>query len=68
MPETPNREPASWVALLVIGTSLNTIGIAFSGLGVFRYILMGAGLLLLLTSVVKLARSAPRSKDPPTSA
>jgi glucose dehydrogenase len=58
------------IALLVIGISLNTIGIALMRAGAIRYVLMIAGLALILTAVLRLVnrdavKSPPDSPDGP---
>ena len=51
--DDPNRSAlARWLPILIVGTSLNTIGIVLRGAGVFRWVLVGAGILLMLVAVV----------------
>ena len=49
---------STWVVFLVLGMTLNTLGITFRTLGWARYVMMGAGLALLLTAVVLVLRDA----------
>lgn len=44
----------AYIALVTVGTSLNTLGIVFQSLGWPRFVLMGAGILLMLVGIVKL--------------
>lgn len=57
MENESNRQTAGWLALLVIGISLNTVGIALTEVGTLRWVLVGLGLMLLLISVIGLAQS-----------
>ncbi|HEX7243655.1 MAG TPA: hypothetical protein VF263_25435 [Longimicrobiaceae bacterium] len=47
-----------WVVFLVLGMTFNTLGITLRSLGWARYVMMGAGLALLLTAVVLALRDA----------
>lgn len=51
-----NRKIAALLPLLTIGLALNTIGIALESIGAWRFALMGAGLVLILTCLVGLLR------------
>jgi hypothetical protein len=42
------------IPLIAMGVCLNTLGIVFQSLGWGRYVLMGAGLSIMLIGVVKL--------------
>jgi hypothetical protein len=42
------------IPLIALGVCLNTLGIVFQNLGWPRYVLMGAGLSIMLIGVVKL--------------
>ncbi len=64
MTHDPRRTSVS-IALLVIGTTLNALGIALTGAGAVRYLLMGLGLALLLTAVVRLVSQRPDASDDP---
>jgi len=64
------RITSASIAFLVIGISLNTIGIALMRAGAIRYVLMIAGLALILTAVLRLVnrdavKSPPDSPDGP---
>ena len=51
--DDPNRSAtARWLPILIVGMSLNTIGIVLRGAGVFRWVLVGAGILLMLAALV----------------
>lgn len=54
MSSPTNQKIPVYVALIAIGTCMNTLGIVFQSLGWPRFFLMGAGILLMLTGVVKL--------------
>lgn len=54
MPETGRQAAAVYMPLLAIGVGLNTLGIVFQSLGWARYVMMGAGLSMMLICVVKL--------------
>lgn len=54
MDSPTNQKIPVYVALVAVGTCLNTLGIVFQSLGWPRFVLMGAGILLMLTGVVKL--------------
>jgi|GEM_PF-5682458 len=63
--ETP-AEPAAALAMLVIGITLNTLGvvmIALRGIQWFGMLLMILGLGLLLISVLRLTAEARRRQD-----
>ena len=49
--DTPKHKNV-WVIFLVLGLSLNTLGIALPAIGWFRYVLMMLGLSLLLYTVL----------------
>ena len=65
MADRKSQEVARWMPLLVVGISLNTIGIVLRSLGPARFLMMGAGLVLLLISVLKLM-AAQGMEDPPS--
>ena len=54
MPDAKQQKMAALMPLLIIGTMLNTLGIVFTSLGWARYVMMGAGLLMLLVFLVKM--------------
>jgi hypothetical protein len=54
MSRPTNQKLPVYIALVTLGTCLNTLGIVFQSLGWPRYLLMGAGILLMLVGVVKL--------------
>jgi hypothetical protein len=54
-----------YIVLVALGSSLNALGIAFQNLGWPRFLLMGAGVLLMLVGVVKLLTM--RAVDNPSS-
>ena len=58
-------ETARWIALMVIGTAMNTIGIALPGLGALRFVFMAVGLLLLLVALLNLTAAARKDSDGP---
>jgi hypothetical protein len=58
--DASQKDVAGWIALLVVGISLNTVGIALSRAGAIRFVLMGAGLLLLLVALIGLLRARQR--------
>jgi len=53
MSRPTNQNLPVYTALIAIGTSLNTLGIVFQSLGWARYVLMGAGILMMLVGVVQ---------------
>mgnify|MGYP006190937601 CR=1 FL=1 len=53
---------AALIPLFVIGTMLNTLGIVFVSLGWARYVMMGAGLLLMLLFVIRVVQLRPNGK------
>jgi hypothetical protein len=55
MSANSNQRAAAYLPLLTVGICLNTIGIALPSLGWARYVLMGAGVAILLMCVVKMA-------------
>ena len=58
MTDQPPQNPAAkWIPLMVVGISLNTLGIVLARAGAMRFVLMGAGLLLLLVSVAGMISS-----------
>jgi hypothetical protein len=54
MSRPANDKLPLYIALVALGTSLNTLGIVFQSLGWARYVLMGSGVLLMLVGVIKL--------------
>lgn len=50
-PDTANA--ARLIPLLVVGMMLNTLGIVLTGIGNFRFVIMAAGLALILTFIIK---------------
>ena len=60
-----NQETARWIPLLVVGMSLNTLGIVMTSLGWARYVLMGGGLLLILVALLKSIAASKRAGGPP---
>jgi len=54
MSSPTNQKVPVYIALIAIGTCVNTLGIVFQSFGWPRFLLMGAGILLMLTGVVKL--------------
>lgn len=62
MPEN-RKKSAVWVPLMVVGMMLNTLGIALTDIGAFRFVLMGVGLALLLASVLLTLRDARRNGE-----
>ena len=63
MSDSPRNEAARWMPLLVVGMSLNTLGITLTSLGRARFVLMGAGIVLMLLTVVKITSIAKRQSD-----
>ena len=64
-PAHRSRATVASIVLIVMGTTLETVGIALAGIGPIRYVLMGAGLLLLLVAVLRLTRRGDdRPADP----
>jgi hypothetical protein len=61
--ESPNTRAARWIPLLVVGITLNTLGVVLPGLGRLRLVFTGAGLVLLFVALVKLATIARGSDD-----
>ena len=58
MSTSSEQRAAVFIPLIALGVCLNTLGIVFQSFGWARYVLMGAGLLIMLFAVVKLlARS-----------
>lgn len=57
MPEQSQQKIALWISVMAIGTSLNTIGIVLVRAGAIRYVLMGAGVLMLLIALIGLINS-----------
>ena len=56
-----DQTTARLIPLLVVGIMLNTLGIVLTGLGNLRFVLMGAGVLMMLAFIVKaLAARKPR--------
>lgn len=51
-----NPKIAALVPLLVVGIMLNTFGIVFQSAGALRYVMMGAGVLLMLVAVVRMLK------------
>jgi len=54
MSRPTNQKLPMSIALVALGTCVNTLGIVFQSLGWPRFVLMGAGILLMLVGVVKL--------------
>ena len=53
MADGQKKPGASWIVLLVMGVMLNVMGIALVSLGWPRFVLMAAGLGLLLAAVLQ---------------
>jgi hypothetical protein len=53
---TAPRPRGPWLPLLITGISVNTLGIVLLRAGAIRYVLMVAGLLLMLMALVGLIR------------
>lgn len=51
MTDQQQNNPGKWIGLMVVGISLNTVGIALTRAGAIRFVLMGLGLILLLTAL-----------------
>lgn len=68
-PSTPTSTTARFIPLLVFGIMLNTIGIALRLSSPAGYVLMGAGMLLILIGLIRMlaARSAASSPGPASS-
>ena len=64
MDSNTNPKAAALIPLLVVGIALNTIGIALQGLGNARFVMMGAGCLLMLVAVVRMVKL--RDEDKPS--
>lgn len=60
VPASPPKNFSLWMGLLVIGISMNSLGVSLSRLGAVRFIFMGVGLLLLIVAFVGLLRSRQR--------
>jgi hypothetical protein len=54
MSRPTNQKIPVYIALVALGTCMNTLGIVFQSFGWPRYVLMGAGILLMLIGVIKL--------------
>lgn len=52
MSDKMNRKIATLLPLLTTGIALNTIGIALDSIGAWRFVLMGSGLVLILTCLI----------------
>ena len=59
-PSDPNA--ARWLPLLVVGISVNTVGISLSSAGPWRYVLMAAGILIMLVAITKMVSSRGQGK------
>jgi hypothetical protein len=57
VPASPPKNFSLWMGLLVIGISMNSLGVSLTRLGAARFIVMGLGILLLLVALVGLLRS-----------
>lgn len=55
------RQATASIVLLVVGITLETIGIALAAIGPLRWVLVGAGVLLLLVAVLRLTRRGEAS-------
>ncbi len=58
---------ARWMAVLVVGISLDTIGLVLLGAGPLRFVLIGVGVILAIIAcvrVVTIARQAANESRP----
>lgn len=68
MTGSPNSRTRRWIPLLVVGIFLNTLGIVLSGLGTPRYLMMGAGLVLIAVAMLQMLAIARADGENPAGA
>jgi hypothetical protein len=65
MSRPTNQNLAFYTALIALGTSVNTLGIVFQSLGWPRFVLTGAGIVMMMIGVVKLVATHVSADQPP---
>lgn len=64
MHNKPDDDVTRFIPLLVAGIVLNALSVVFTGLGDIRFLMMGAGLILMLVFIVKaIASRAAARRD-----